>query len=176
MPKRLLIPTELLKADTQAFFDVLNNEPDFSIVVVSTSYVDACLSALLQSFMLESSVSDKLLDSRSGALGSFAARSDAAYVMGLIPKTIYQDLQQLAEIRNQFAHHHLSLSFSIPAVEAACLKLKHLGTMKNGDIDEPAFPPDRMPPARERFKFTVMVISHYLIQASETMKRLEENV
>lgn len=171
MRDRSIKSTEALEEDTNAFFDMLNKESDFSIIVVSTSYLDACLSVLLQSYMLKSDVSEQLLDSRYGALGSFAVRSQVAYVMELIPKAIYQDLKQLAEIRNLLAHHHLSLSFSTPAVEQGCMKLKYLGTMKNGDLDEPAFPPERMPPPRERFKFTVVALKIYLIQASKKIKR-----
>lgn len=175
MAKRPLVQTELLSADTQEFFDVLNHESDMSIVIVSVSYVDACLGALLQSFLLHSSVTEKLLDPRSGVLGSFSAKSDVAYSMGLIPKSIYQDLQQLGEIRNQFAHHHLSLTFSDSAIDAFCNKLNHIGTMKNGDFDELVFPPERMPATQERFKITVILIKNFLLQASKNVKRVEQS-
>jgi len=174
MSKSRLVEPGSLIADTQAFFDILNNQPDMMIVVVSVSYVDACLAALLQSFLLSSDATKKLLDPSSGALGSFSARSDAAYAMGLIPKALYQDLQELGKIRNKFAHHHLSLVFSDPSVAQLCQKLNYIGTIKNGDFDELVFPEERMPDLKNRFKFTIIFIKQFLIQATKNTKRIEK--
>ena len=99
MAKRTILPAEALSADTQKFFDVLNNEPDFSVVVVSCAYLDACLGSILEKHLLQSAVSTKLLDVRSGALGMLSARSDACYALGLISKRIYHDLLVLAKLR-----------------------------------------------------------------------------
>lgn len=125
-------------------------KPDFSVVVISVSHLDASLTALLHRFLIQSSVADQMLDSRRGPLGSFATKTDLAYVLGLIPKSMHQDLQKLAEIRNQLAHNHHNSSFSDAAINDACLTLKYLGMLKNGDLDEPMFRPEYMPPPRER--------------------------
>jgi len=173
MEKQRIHPLEKLRADTQAFLDVLNGEPDFSVVIISIGYVDACLAALLHRFLIQSSVTEELLDPRRGPLGSFATKADLAYVLGLIPKSMYLDLQQLAEIRNQVAHHHLNLNFADASISDACLKLQYLGTLKIGDFDEPAFPPERMPSPKEQFKFTAVVISNLLLTESERIARRE---
>lgn len=167
--KRTLLPPELLRADTQAFLNVLNDERDFEIVVVSAGYLDACLGTLLHRALRKSAVTERLLDPRHGALGSFATRADLAYAMTLIPKPLYQDLGHFANIRNMVAHHHISLSFDDPAVRDACVKLTYLSTVKNGDLDELLFGDHRpLPPPRERFKFTALFILDFLLRAAES--------
>ena len=176
MAKRTILPAETLSADTQAFFDVLNNEPDFSVVVISAAYVDACLAALLEKFFVQSSVSTKVLDARSGSLGSFSSRADACYVLGLVSKPLYQDLLVLAEMRNQFAHHHLSLTFETPELIGSCNKLSYAMTLKNGDLDEPMFKPDQLTNARERFTVSVVLLSQRLLLTALGIQKREQAV
>lgn len=167
MPKRALPTTGNLRVDTQAFFNVLNDEGDFAAIVVTVAFLDACVASVLKSRLGDSSVTDKLLDSRRGPLGSFAARVDMAYVLKLIDKLMYQDLLQYAEIRNMVAHHHVSVSFDVPEISAACQNLKYLLTMKNGDLDEMVFTEEQLPPPRERYKFTAVHISNLLLVQAE---------
>jgi mannitol operon repressor len=171
MAKRPILSEALLRTDTQALLDVLNNEPDFSVVIVTLGYLDACLGTLLHNFFIESSVSDNLLEAGRGQLGSFGARSDLAYSLGLISKPMHQDLLQLAQIRNLVAHHHLSMDFSSPTLQDACMKLRYLSIIKNGDLDEPAFRPETMPPPKERFKFTALVLIDQVLLTSKAVER-----
>lgn len=178
MAKRTILPAEALSADTQKFFDVLNNEPDFSVVVVSCAYLDACLGSILEKHLLQSTVSTKLLDVWSGALGTFSARSDACYAFGLISLPIYQDLLVLAELRNQVAHHHLMLNFTAPALAAACKLLKYAETMKRWDMDngELMFKPGQLEDVRTRFVMTVVLMSQRLLLVALEVKRVVKAV
>jgi DNA-binding MltR family transcriptional regulator len=171
MPKHVLPTPGNLRADTQAFFNVLNNEGDFAAIVVTVAFLDACVASVLKSGLRKSSVTDKLLDPRCGPLGSFAARVDMAYALKLIEKPMYQDLLQYAEIRNMVAHHHVSVSFDDPEISAACQKLNYLLTMKNGDLDEMVFTEQRLPPPRERYKFTAVYLSNLLLVQAEEKAR-----
>ena len=72
MPKRPILPVEDLSADTQKFFDVLNQSSDLGVVLVTASYLDASIGSLLHRFFQASAVSDKLLDIQ-GVLGTRAA-------------------------------------------------------------------------------------------------------
>ena len=165
MSKRTILPAEALSADAQKLYHVLNNEPDFSVIVVSCSYVDACLGSILAMHLLESSISTKLLDVRGGALGSLAARSDACYSLGLISKRIYQDLVVLGELRNQVAHHHHMLDFSVVAVAESCQSLKFAETLERWDMDngELMFEPAQLAEPRVRFVMTVVLLSQRLL-------------
>ncbi|WP_457390522.1 MltR family transcriptional regulator [Roseateles sp. P5_E1] len=158
----------------QALLDVLNDEKDFAIVIIATGYLDACLGSLLRSSLLRSGVTDQLLDPGRGALGSLTVRADLAYSMSLIPKAMYQDLIQLAQVRNMFAHHHIALSFADLDIQKACSSLNYMSTLKNGDLDELLFHAGRpLPPPKERFKFTALFILDFLLRAAETNVRLQ---
>jgi DNA-binding MltR family transcriptional regulator len=174
MSKRTLLPAEALSADTQKLFDVLNNEPDFSVIVVSCAYVDACLGSILAKYLLESSISSKLLDVRSGALGSFAARSDVCYSLGLISKNIYQDLLVLGELRNQVAHHHHMLDFSATEIAEACRSLKYAETLERWDMNngELMFRPGQLAEPRVRFVMTVVLLAQRLLLIALGTKRV----
>jgi DNA-binding MltR family transcriptional regulator len=173
MAKRSLIPVEGLSKETQSFYDVLNSEPDLSVVLVAVSYIDACLGALLERFLLKSSVSEKLLDPRSGALGSFGARADAGYSLGLVEKPLYQDLLVLSELRNQFAHHHLALNFSIPSVVEQCEKLSYAADLKDGSSSNPLMEASLLQHPRNRFVLSVVLISQRLLLVGLGVKRVQ---
>lgn len=176
MTKRAILPIEALSADTQKFYDVLNNEPDFSVVVVSCAYLDACLGAILEKHLIQSGVSAKLLDVRSGALGSFSARSDIYYALGLISKRIYQDLLVLAGLRNQFAHHHIMLDFDVADISQICASLKYAETLERWDMDngELMFKPGQLDDARTRFVMNAVLISQHLLSIALGVKRIEK--
>lgn len=178
MAKRHVLPAETLSADTQAFFDVLNDEPDFSVVVVSCAYLDACLGSILEKYLLQCTVSTKLLDARTGVLGTFTARSDTCYALGLVSKRVYQDLLVLAELRNQVAHHHLMLSFSTPAIAEACRSLKYAEMLERWDRDdgELMFKPGQLKDARTRFVMSVVLMSQRLLLIALGVKRVQKAV
>ena len=100
MSKRVLPTPANLRADTQAFFNVLNDEGDFAAIVVTVAFLDACVAAVLKSSLRDGDVTEKLLNPQCGSLGSFGARVKMAYALKLIEKWIHQDLLQYAEIRN----------------------------------------------------------------------------
>jgi hypothetical protein len=120
LPKREIPKLEGLSEDQRRFLNTLYNEQEFVQIVVGTAYLDVCLGGTLQRFLAESSVSDNLLDSRGGPLGSFAARCHLCYCLGLLEKVPYQDLIKIGEIRNTLAHHHFALDFSHAEVSRLC--------------------------------------------------------
>ncbi|WP_136413895.1 MltR family transcriptional regulator [Herbaspirillum sp. ST 5-3] len=168
MARRPPIPPEELSTDSTHLYEVLNSGPDTSAIVVGVSYIDACLASLLSKRLLKSSVSEKLLDSRSGAIGSFAARTDLAYTLGLIPKAMYKDLLVLAELRNETAHHHFELSFASEQIKGHCGKLDYaqsLTTLGGAQIIDSAW----LERPRDRFTITaVMILNRILLIALGT--------
>jgi len=175
MAKRSLVPVEGLSKDGQSVYDVLNDEHDLSAVLVGTSYVDACLGALLEGLFLKGSVASALLDARGGALGSFKSRSDACYCLGLINKRLYQDLLVIAEIRNQFAHHHLALNFAIPEVTEQCEKLSYVAGLTNGSSDERPLEKLLNTP-RNKFVLSIVLISQRLLIKGLEVKHVQPQV
>src|SRR5260370_38134354 len=74
-------------------------------IIMSVGYIEQLLYALLSAFLIEGSTSERLLG-LNGHLGNFKAKSALAYVLGLIPKILFNNLTVIGEIRNHFAHSH----------------------------------------------------------------------
>lgn len=122
--KRRRLSLEGLTLEQREMMRSLDGENDLAAVLLSTSFLDACLAALLERFFVETKAAAKLLDPVSGALGTYAARADAAYCLGLLWKPHYQDIACMGEIRNLFAHHTRTLDFKSPEVAPICARLQ----------------------------------------------------
>jgi len=143
--------------------DTLNNGPDMAVVLVGTGFIDACLRAILESHLKKSKVSTKILDSQRGSIGTFSAKSDLCYCLGIIEKNIYQELGAIGAIRNEFAHNHLQLNFSSEKVASLCNELKYASTVPHADGNKLAFDNRILKDVRSRVVITIVLISHHLI-------------
>ena len=88
---------------------ILNRElsggSDRSCVISACSIVDHLLGKTLRTFLVPNPMSrDRLFDSPTAPLGSFSARIDMAFRLGLIGHRLSRDLHRLRKIRNDFAH------------------------------------------------------------------------
>lgn len=173
MSPRPPLPPELLSKEGDHFYALLNEAEDVAVIVVAVSYIDACLASLLGKRLLKSSVSEKLLDSRAGPLGSFAARSGLAYALGLVGKSMYQDLQVLAELRNEVAHHHFAMQFSTPTISAYCKRLNHAGGLRDASTGQPIFDEAMLMAPRTRFTLSAVMIAQRLLLTALITKHVE---
>lgn len=174
MPTRPPLPPELLSADTDRFYELLNEAHDVSVVVVAAAYIDACLASLLAKRLRRSSTTENLLDTRNGALGSFAARAALAYALALINKDLYQDLQVLAELRNEVSHHHFELRFAEPSVAAHCLRLNYIVGLRDASTGQPIFDETMISTPRNRFTMSAMMIASRLLLTALGATHAEE--
>jgi DNA-binding MltR family transcriptional regulator len=172
---------EALSEKSQALYDVLNNEGDLSCVLISTSYLDQCLASLLERFLIKSSISKNLLDPRYGTLGTFSARVDLCYCLGLVPKGLFQNLRTLSEIRNSFAHSYLSLSFDDPKVAHLCKSFtfpKAIGKRvedNTGKSYELVDPFEQFKDPRSRFTIIVsLMVNRLLVTDLSTEPRMKK--
>jgi DNA-binding MltR family transcriptional regulator len=163
MPKQ--IPVEQLSEDSRLLMDVINDQSDLACAVIGAAFLETTLGTLLERKFLVSSVAAKLLGA-SGALGSIAPRTDLAYCIGLISKDHYQDLCVIAEIRNRFAHSHLTVGFSNEGIRVSCDELKEWRILLQGQNEEPligATEDQLTRRARNQFNFTVVLVSSRLL-------------
>lgn len=130
------VDLKALSGDTQKVYDVLNNESDLACVLIGTSYLSELLANIIETSFIETSISEKLLDPQSGAIGQFATRADLAYCLGRISKSAYRDLARVAMIRNRFAHKHIALDFSDSDIRKLCGELEAWQILQ-GDEDDP---------------------------------------
>ena len=87
-----------------AFLVEFGAESDRAAVILGAAKLDILLYQVLQRFLLPTPTSeDRLLEGES-ALGTFSARINAAYRMGLIDAALARALHLVRKIRNAFAH------------------------------------------------------------------------
>ena len=90
---------EALKLELRSILETLHKDNDLTIALLTTSFLDACLSSLLRKYLKNSKTTEKLL-SPSGALGSAISKLELCYCLDYITKYEYQNIQKIFEIRN----------------------------------------------------------------------------
>lgn len=150
------ITLEQLSSDTRQLYDVLNEESDLACITIAGSFLEAALTGLLRSILKKGSISDRLLDHRGGALGTYAARSDLVYGLGQITKSTYQDLCKLGELRNRVAHSHLRLDFYDMELQRLCDELQQWMFIST-DTEQAEEPP----PTAEQRRITARKVQAY---------------
>ncbi|MEW6092543.1 MAG: MltR family transcriptional regulator [Chloroflexota bacterium] len=145
-----------------AFSNEFAHESDRASIILGAAYLDDLLEQLIAGFLVDDqNAMGELLDGNRpyAPLSTFSARITAAYCLGLIDYTQYQDLKTIKRIRNLFAHGLQGLSFQNENIIQECQKLK---THRMAHI-----PKD----VREEFLLTVLILSTDIqIQARQALK------
>jgi DNA-binding MltR family transcriptional regulator len=108
------------------FRKTLATESDRGCALMAAAFIDEQLKELLSVYLVDDAKVTKRLLGNSGPLGSFSARIDMAYSLGLLAKNIMQDLSLLRKIRNEFAHLSSPMTFEDDAIVSRCLELKSI--------------------------------------------------
>jgi hypothetical protein len=90
---------------------------------VGATLLDNVLERILINFVVDVEKEAKRLIGIDGAMGTFSSRVTATYCLGLISRTVRDDLRIVGKIRNRFAHQ-LDASFDHEPVREWCLSLK----------------------------------------------------
>jgi len=89
-----------------------DRESDRAAAIVVAAMLDEALRVLLERLLVPAPSAERsILERYDAPLGSFAARIDAAFQLGLISKYMARDLHLVRRIRNDFAHYPLGLAF-----------------------------------------------------------------
>lgn len=75
-----------------------------AIAIIGAAFLDSMLEDILTCFMVDDDKESKKLLNYDQPMGTFSGRITAAYCLGLICKTVRDDLGIIAKIRNKFAH------------------------------------------------------------------------
>jgi hypothetical protein len=82
----------------------LAKSDDRTAAIIGATVVEARLrSALEKRFQRDEKIEKEFFRS-SGAMGSFSAKIDLAFLMGSLTKDAWHDLDLMKDIRNKFAH------------------------------------------------------------------------
>lgn len=171
-----IYPIEDLSGDTQKLFNVLNESSDLACVLIGTSYLDETLKSILQNYFVKCNTAKNLLSPK-GAVGNFGSRCDLARCLALITKQKYKDLRVIEDIRNLFAHSHLTKSIGEQDVVSETNKLTYCDILKNtqlfSEVDTPT-PEQIHISSRSRFNLTVVLLSRDLLLTGLSTKHREE--
>ncbi len=107
-------------AEMMRFMQTLQDEPDRGCVLVGAAFLDDVLKSLLElHFVNDRPVTAKLLR-QDGVVGTFGARIELAYALGLVSSAVHDDLNIIRKIRNVCAHRHHPASFHTPEIRDRC--------------------------------------------------------
>ncbi len=104
-------PIDVSITDYQQMVVLFHGETDRGAAVLAGSYVENFLAAYLKFQMVDQSLSERLF-SDGGSLSSFSQRIDFAQAFGFLPSSVCAQLHLIRKIRNHFAHHPKSASFT----------------------------------------------------------------
>jgi len=112
----------------EEFFGNLDKESDRGCVLVAGAILDNHLEMLLRAeFSQDATVVKRVINplfKGQGPLASFWSKTQLAYSLDLIPEWMYEDLERIRELRNEFAHRYKAVDFKDPAVVRLTEKLK----------------------------------------------------
>lgn len=96
--------------------NILREEDDRGLVLVSAAFAEDCLGRLIARFLLDNKSAAALLDGFNAPLGTLASRTKAAHALGLLSDPQFADLEKLRSIRNDLAHTWEPVSLSTPSI------------------------------------------------------------
>jgi DNA-binding MltR family transcriptional regulator len=112
------------------YYDALHlefgKETDRAAVILTASIADELLRTLIAARLVPvSSSNDDLFDGANAPLGTFSARIEAAYRIGLVSVKFARDLHLVRRIRNDFAHNIQGCSFDDAKVKSRIVELNN---------------------------------------------------
>lgn len=96
---------------------------DRAIAIVGAAFLDTLLDHIVVNFLVDDEKEVKKLLQFDRPLGTYGSRITMAYCLGLIGKTIRDDLRLVGKIRNKFAHD-LYASFDDEQIQSWCKSLR----------------------------------------------------
>ena len=88
-----------------SYYKLISEESDRGAVIIAASILDESLGNILKSFLLQpAGKTDDLLDGAYAPLGSFSAKIELSFRLGIIRKPVRRQLMLFKSIRNDVAH------------------------------------------------------------------------
>jgi mannitol operon repressor len=110
--------------DLASFVQELQAETDRGLPLVGAALIDEKLHKTLEFFFIDGKSTKRLLNEPNAPLGTFSAKIEACYSLGLIDKFEYQEIGLIRKIRNEFAHARHGLSFENDKIKGLCTSLQ----------------------------------------------------
>jgi mannitol operon repressor len=110
--------------DLAKFVEELKRESDRGLALVAAALIDDKLAETLRHFFCEGPSAGKMIDDTNAPLGTFSARAETCFSLGLIDEFEYGEIALVRKVRNEFAHAKHGMSFQTPRVQGLCSSLK----------------------------------------------------
>lgn len=134
--------------------EALTTANDRTAAIAGSAAVDQDLIELLLDRFIaldDAAIAETFYESNA-VLGTFADRIAVAYLLGIIPVAVKQDLDHIRRIRSVFAHRFGETEFSHPLISDVCEKLQFGAT----DLPKDA-------PARFRYVACILALHTTLV-------------
>lgn len=171
------------KDDIKEFYD---NSPHRGLGIALPTILENRLTEALKIVMRRDATIEKDLFRGPGALGSFAVKIQLAYMLGLIAKDTYRDLDILRKVRNDFAHNVKVKTFDDQRISNR-IKSMHVYKVLVGLRDTHPFDPRRVEPflkkvqaqilrdemgsTRDAFRMCVRMLIHHLNKLEQDLRK-----
>ena len=144
-------------------------QPDRGAAIIAASFVeerlcDAVRARLVQDTSTHFKLADALLKGRGGALATFAAKIDVGLLLGLYESETHSDLHTIRDIRNEFAHRMVPLSFDSQSIAEKCAALRlpdHFPLVASTITSEA----ELLPNIRGRYLRSIQILLRILLEA-----------
>ena len=164
-----------IPTDANGWLDAVHREfangSDRAAAIVVAAMLEEALKLLLVRRLLPAAAGESIVDGPGAPLGTFSARIDAAFQLGLISKYMARDIHLVRKIRNDFAHSPLERTFASSSVRdrVAALQAASDYNTRNPKTRENIGPPG------PRWDF--LAISAWMLYSlhSETVETLSEH-
>lgn len=134
--------------EVSRFLASFNRESDRGAALIAAAYVDDRLADVLGGFLADLPVAKELLSGFNAPLGTFSARAAAAFSLGLVEQSEFDEIGTIRKIRNEFAHRWEDVSFANGRVRDLAQSLPWRGP---SEFEAGAGP-------RERFNFAATLL------------------
>lgn len=105
-------------------FEEFEKESDRAAVILTVSLIDEALHSLLKAYLVPvNSSSDEMFEGANAPIGTFSAKINMAYRLGLISTKFTRDVHLLRKIRNSFAHDLYGCDFKNGSVKSRIVEL-----------------------------------------------------
>lgn len=158
-------------ADLAGMANRLAGESDRGAALTVAAWVDDALGALLKAYLVQDAKVIEEMFKQMAPLSSFSAKIKAAYLVGLIDRRQFDNLDTIRVIRNDFAHSRTDVTFEDQSVNARCLNLMFRNV---AEASGQPTPPGASPPSpRKAFCATGLVLAGYYIDLLGMIEPLE---
>ena len=173
------LPEHVLCGETGDLYKALNEAAPLPRVLIGVAAIDKALHSVLSRFLIDSRVSEGMLQQAHGLLGSYGARHEMAYALGLIPVEMLHNLRALGELRNKFVHSDIVLDFDSLEIGRLCDQLNVPAACEASfgdaaDVSSLYVRPTRLRAPRDRFMLVTLLTFGQLLSAAMNVERRQK--